>query len=348
MTPEEKARLSIDKKLQLAGYIIQDMNDCNPSASLGVVVREFPTNSGPVDYLIFINKIPVGVIEAKATNKAESLTSVAEQSKRYAESGLKFTKDKINIRFAYEATDIITHFYDHNDAKARSREVFTFHKPELREFLLNARKAHDQIIDTINLDTVTFKGWDSDHENKAEETIRTFRNFIDENKDKITALSIIYNQSYQNRQLTFQMIEELYEELSKPPYNLSNTKLWTAYEIKDPQKIKKRIEDKLADIISLVRFELGQTQELNLFSAEVNLRFQTWIFKKNAGYGQFTDEQTDWLRIIRDHIAISAHGSVEDLDYTPFDAKGGLSKFYQLFGEDYKQILTEINYALVA
>lgn len=66
MTPEAKARIEIDKKLKKAGWIVQDMKQFNPAASLGVAVREFPTNSGPVDYLLFIDKTPVGVIEAKA------------------------------------------------------------------------------------------------------------------------------------------------------------------------------------------------------------------------------------------------------------------------------------------
>ena len=56
----------------------------------------------------------------------------------------------------------------------------------------------------------------------------------------------------------------------------------------------------------------------------------------------------EWLRMIRDHIAISAHINAEDLDLTPFDKKGGLGKFYQLFGDEYEQILEEMNYALVA
>ena len=130
MTPETKARIKIDKKLEEAGYVVQDFKEFNPAASLGVVVREYPTSSGPVDYLIFVNKIPCGVIEAKKTQAAESLTSVAEQSKRYIESDLQFMKSKTHIRFAYEATDLITHFCDYDDEKARSREVFTFHRPE--------------------------------------------------------------------------------------------------------------------------------------------------------------------------------------------------------------------------
>lgn len=136
MKPEEKARLRIDKKLEEVGYIIQDFKEFNPKAALGVVVREVETNSGPVDYMIFIEGKPVGVIEAKETEEGEKLVTVAEQSLRYIKSGLKYVKEQSQIRFAYEATDVITRFCDYKDKKARSREVFNFHKPEtLKQWL---------------------------------------------------------------------------------------------------------------------------------------------------------------------------------------------------------------------
>ena len=68
MKPEEKARLTIDKKLIESGWVIQDVKSLNLSASLGVAVREFPTSTGPVDYGLFIEGVPVGVIEAKKTD----------------------------------------------------------------------------------------------------------------------------------------------------------------------------------------------------------------------------------------------------------------------------------------
>ena len=38
----------------------------------------------------------------------------------------------------------------------------------------------------------------------------------------------------------------------------------------------------------------------------------------------------------------------EDLEYTPFDSKGGLGGFYRVFGEKYQEILDEMNEELVA
>jgi len=227
--------------------------------------------------------------------------------------------------------------------------VAPFNNPKLRDYIENVRRNHDQIIDNVNIDEVTFSGWDSEHAENAGEAIETFARFIEENKDNIEALQIIYNQSYRNRPLTLRMVEELYDVLQKPPYHLTTEKLWMAYSIRRPDKVRdKSVINKLADIVSLIRFQLGQTIELRTFSDEVNLRFRDWMLMKNAGHSQFTEEQTVWLRMVRDHIATSMSITPDDLDYTPFDAKGGRGKFYQLFGNEYKNILNEMNYALIA
>jgi type I restriction enzyme R subunit len=220
--------------------------------------------------------------------------------------------------------------------------------PQLREFILNARKAHDQIIDPT-LDTVINIGWTDDLGYKAEDTIRNFRQFIEDNKNEIEALNIIYSQTYKNRPLTLKMVEELYSVMQQSPYHFTTDKLWASYSVKFSDKVKSRsIQNKLTDLVSLIRFELGYTKELNLFSAEVNVKFQDWIFKKNAGHGQFAEEQTQWLRMIRDHIVTSLSITKDDLENAPFDDYGGLGKFYRLFGNEYEEILEEINVALAA
>ncbi len=89
MTPEAKAREEIDRKLAQSGWVIQDVKEVNLMASLGVAVREFPTSSGPVDYALFVDGIPVGVIEAKREEAGEFITSVETQSARYANSTFK-------------------------------------------------------------------------------------------------------------------------------------------------------------------------------------------------------------------------------------------------------------------
>ncbi len=135
MTPEQRARQAIDRKLTQSGWVIQNMNRLNPIAALGVAVREFPTSTGPVDYALFVGGHPVGVIEAKKSDAGEHITDVEMQSGRYARSTFRWVSSQ-EIRFAYEATDKITRFTDYYDLKYRSREVFSFHRPETLKRLL--------------------------------------------------------------------------------------------------------------------------------------------------------------------------------------------------------------------
>ncbi|MDQ6630808.1 MAG: helicase, partial [Verrucomicrobiota bacterium] len=65
MTPEQQARQEIDAMLVASGWIIQDYKMLNLSAGLGIAVREVPLTSGPCDYLLLVNRKPVGVVEAK-------------------------------------------------------------------------------------------------------------------------------------------------------------------------------------------------------------------------------------------------------------------------------------------
>ena len=136
MTPEQMARIEIDKRLTESGWLLQDKREFNPAAAPGVAVREFHTDTGPVDYLLFLDRKPVGIVEAKKDDEGQNITSHETQSIRYAESSTKWAINGMNIRFAYEATGKITRFTDYADIKTRSREMYSFHRPEtLRDWL---------------------------------------------------------------------------------------------------------------------------------------------------------------------------------------------------------------------
>ncbi len=136
MPAEREAREIIDEKLEQSGWVIQDMDKLNLTVSEGVAVREFQTDTGPVDYALFVDEKPVGVIEAKRDTEGENITVVEEQTARYANSHLLYINSKYKIRFAYEATGQLTRFTDYNDEEYRSREVFSFHRPETLKYLL--------------------------------------------------------------------------------------------------------------------------------------------------------------------------------------------------------------------
>jgi len=260
-----------------------------------------------------------------------------------------YIQDKTREKFNLKPEDEITRNQLEDVQKELTEHASAvFNNPQVRDYIENVRKIHEQIIDTVNIDTVVNAGWQEQTLEQAQEIIQTFRDFIEENKEEITALKIFYNQPYRMREMTYRMIKELYSALQKPPYSLTPERLWQAYYQVDSKKVRgistKRM---LTDIVSLLRYELKIDKELAPFSDIINRNFKTWVFKKNAGNVQFTEEQMDWLRMIKDHIASSMKISRESFEYTPFNESGGLGRYYQVFGQDYENILNEMNEALV-
>jgi len=133
--PEARAREKIDRQLTDAGWIVQDRAAANLGAGPGVAVREFPLKGGPVDYLLYLDGAAAGAVEAK--KEGWTLSGVGAQSKRYSE-GLPDALPAYRrpLPFLYESTGIETQFTNLLDPEPRSREVFTFHRPEThREWL---------------------------------------------------------------------------------------------------------------------------------------------------------------------------------------------------------------------
>lgn len=135
-TPEQKARDHIDAQLKLAGWVIQSAKKIDFSAGQGLAVREYQTDVGPADYVLFVDKKAVGVIEAKKEDHGHKITEVEDQTAGYASAKLKWVNNQEPLPFLYESTGIVTRFTNGCDPKPRSREVFNFHRPEtLKEWL---------------------------------------------------------------------------------------------------------------------------------------------------------------------------------------------------------------------
>ena len=107
---------------------------------------------------------------------------------------------------------------------------------EVIDFIENVRRVHEQIIDTVNLDRVTAVGWDAQARDRAMHLIQDFTSFMERHKDEITALKIYYNQPYQRRDLTFQMIREVLNILKTEKPMLAPLSVWQAYELVEGKK----------------------------------------------------------------------------------------------------------------
>ncbi len=214
----------------------------------------------------------------------------------------------------------------------------------LRNVLIDIKRRNEQVIDTISQDEILTAGFDEAAKEKAQSLVQTFQHFIQEHKDELTALQIFYNQPYGQRHLTYQAVKELAEAIAKPPYSLTTDALWRAYEQLDQSKVRHAGPQRLlTDIISLLRFALGESKILEPFPLTVEERFKNWLLEQMEAGRQFSAEQIDWLNMIKDHIAASVTMEMDDFDYEPFVQKGGAVKVYQLFGVELGDLLNMLN-----
>ncbi len=223
-----------------------------------------------------------------------------------------------------------------------------FDNPKFRNTLIEIKKRNEQIIDTVSKDSIISAGFDGDAREKAKTVVDTFKKFIEDNKDELTALQIIYNQPYKKRHITFEQIREVAEAIKKPPYQLTTDLLWQAYEKLEKSKVKgagpKRL---LTDIVALIKFAIGEIAFLEPFTAIVERNFQKWLEDQEESGNRFNEEQLKWLELIKNHIASSLDISKESFELTPFQEKGGLVKASQVFGDRLDDVLEEMNEVLV-
>lgn len=219
--------------------------------------------------------------------------------------------------------------------------------PDLRDKILTVKNSYEQAIDETSKDVLIGAEYSPEAAERAKKTIESFRQFIEDHKDEITALQVLYNRPHHER-LTFAQIKELATEIGRPPRQWTPENLWRAYETLDRSKVRGSGERTITDIVSLVRFTLGEEQELIPFPERVRERFDGWLLQQEQVGRSFTSEQRRWLVDIRDHIAASMGISGDDFDYMPFTERGGIGKAFEVFGDELRPILDELNEVLVA
>jgi type I restriction enzyme R subunit len=225
--------------------------------------------------------------------------------------------------------------------------VAVFNNPDLRNYIVDVRKKYDQVIDNINQDEIRNIGWVKDQEAAAELTIGNFTAWIDAHKDEITALQIFYSQPYRRRELTYKMIKDLYEKIKTEQPLIAPAYVWRAYE--QLGQASGSAKNELIALVSLIRRVSGIDSQLTGYDKTVDRNFQDWVFKKQAGAStKFTEEQMQWLRMIKEYVAGSFHVEKEDFELDPFNKNGGLGKMWQLFGERTDEIINELNEVLAA
>lgn len=223
--------------------------------------------------------------------------------------------------------------------------------PEYRKMLVDAQQASEQTIDTVSRDEVIEAGFSQAALDAAKGLVQSWEEFIQENKNEITAIQILYNHK---KHLRYEELKELATAIEKPPRRWTPDALWAAYErlgrtaSREAKATSAGTKRLLTDLISLVRLALHEAEALEPFDRRVQERFDKWMAEQAARGREFTEEQLAWLVLVRDHIATSLAIEFDDFDYAPFKQKGGLGKARQVFGKELPGILEELNEVLAA
>ena len=219
--------------------------------------------------------------------------------------------------------------------------------PELRNAILDVRKSYEQTIDEVSKDQVLFAGHSQEARDKAAAIISSFQAYIEEHKDEIRALQVLYSRPHKER-LTFTEIKELAKAIERPPRQWTPETLWRAYEVLDQSKVRGSGGRMLTDIVSLVRYALHQDGELVPFRDQVEKRFAAWLAAQEQNGVAFTVEQLQWLTWMKENVVGELRITTDSFEYTPFVEHGGIGKAVQIFGDLLGPLMDELTEAVAA
>jgi type I restriction enzyme R subunit len=223
-------------------------------------------------------------------------------------------------------------------------------KPELRRTLIEIQERSEQTIDAVSHDVLLEAGFSETDTERARATVATFREFIEQYRDEIAALSVIYSRPYGQQRLTFAQVKELAQQLEQPPHSWTTEGLWRAYAQLERDKVRdaggKRV---LTDVVVLVRHAAGlDDAELVPYPQRVRERYVEWLAAQEGAGKVFTPEQRWWLDRIAEQVGVNCSVSPEDLDYGEFYQRGGRLGLKRQFGQEWASLLSDVNAALVA
>lgn len=218
--------------------------------------------------------------------------------------------------------------------------------PTLRARILELRASHDQVIDEVSVDALLDAHGVVDKE-RARSVVASWRQYLDQHRDEITALHVLYEQPQASR-ISFAELRDLADRIKRPPYNWTPDLIWSAYEAIEIDRVRHAERHTVTDLVSLVRFTLGEDDELVPYADKVRERYAAWLTQQEQVGVQFTDRQRWWLDRIAEVIATSAGMTADDLDKAPFAERGGVDGAIRELGTDVGAYLQQLTAELTA
>lgn len=260
------------------------------------------------------------------------------------------TRDAAVARFSVAEGEEPTQEQLDTVERERMRDALKpFLDPALRKSILDIRRVLDQVLDEISKDELLAAGFDGAAADRARTKLENFRRFLDENREEIEALQILYSQPYRAG-LRYRHVKELAEALRRPPLTLHDPAagLWSLYEAVEPEKVRGKGGKMLVDLVQIVRHALEPGTPLLPRRDDVQRRFHEWLAERRAVGITFSEDQMKWLEAIKDHIVASLAMERDDFQEVPFSQMGGLGRAYEVFGEELVKVMEELNERLAA
>ena len=216
----------------------------------------------------------------------------------------------------------------------------------LRQRLLEMRATHDLSYDEETKDVLLSAAPVIDTE-RAREVISNWRQYIEDNKDEITLIQVLYSQP-KGSKLTFDEISEMASKIQAPPRSWSIGLIWNAYEALDADHVKKSARHTATDLVTLIRYTLGLDADLTPYADVIEARYENWLDQQAQAGVEFTDDQRWWLDRIKDTFIQSAEFKIEDLEMAPFTERGGLDGVGRDLGQKAQALVDDLSEALAA
>ncbi|WP_202869113.1 DEAD/DEAH box helicase family protein [Kribbella antibiotica] len=217
--------------------------------------------------------------------------------------------------------------------------------PELRNRILELRRAHDRIIDEVSRDQLLEAGGVIDT-TRARSIVDSWRDYLDEHRDQITAIQLAYEAG--ERRIDFVHIQELADRIARPPYHWTPDIIWNAYVAVELASARNSPTHTLTDLISLMRYTVGTDDELVPYASRVREKYAGWLTQQEQVGVNFTIRQRWWLDRMVSVIANSAGIRPEDLDDAPFAERGGTEGALRDLGDRAADLIDELNTELTA
>ena len=180
--------------------------------------------------------------------------------------------------------------------------------PQARHYLLVLNAGFVKILQPGE-DTLISKGFSIE---EAQETTQAFEKYIEEHKDKIEALRIIYNN--EGEPLTYATLKDLENKLKTENNKFNPHLLWNTYSIIKPDAVKKfsTLEEKQAitNIIQLVRFAYHQINTLETLSSSAIQYFNLWCGQIHRN---ITEQQANLIKQVVAYIVSNGTCTINDI-----------------------------------